>query len=245
MLVCEKKLLEYAQERYLWEHERKNQINNAVTIPLGIIIVQIGSLSYFIANFPEYFNKAIYYIYIGSLSFSLLSIVISLIFFILHQVGYTYAYISKPTEAKKYVDEYKDYYVKLNTEIDDEKISSEIDMFRLNQYIDASEKNIKNNNKKVYFYRLLLVASIVSTLLMVITLSISLKLDKNSLPTKVYIEKFDCKEKLGMSDDSKETKPDVKIEPPKAPTIQLVKESYVPKDIIRNDVNDNDKGKKK
>ncbi|MFA6201376.1 MAG: hypothetical protein WC679_13325 [Bacteroidales bacterium] len=245
MLKCENKLLEYAQERYLWEHERKNQINNSVTIPLGIIAVQIGSISYFIANFPEYVDKTIYYIYISAFSLSLLSIIASLVIFVLHQIGYTYAYISKPVETKKYLDDYKEYYKKLNADIDDEKISSEIDMLKLNQYIDASEINIKSNNKKVYFYRLLLITSIISTLLMVFTLSISLKLDKNSVPTRVYIENYNYKEKQGMSDDSKETKPEIKIEPPKPPTIQLIKESYVPKDIIRNDNSNSNEDKKK
>ena len=45
-------IYKYAKERYEYEQERKDQLNNMVSIPLGVMSVLFGCLAYFFKNLP-------------------------------------------------------------------------------------------------------------------------------------------------------------------------------------------------
>ena len=83
-------LYSYAKERYLWEHSRKNELNSNITIPLGILIVQITSLPYFFSNFPQRTFSSIFITFIILLALAIISIISSFILFWKHQIGYDF-----------------------------------------------------------------------------------------------------------------------------------------------------------
>ena len=41
-------LYKETKERYLWELQRKNELNNKISIPIGFISIMLGSLAYFL-----------------------------------------------------------------------------------------------------------------------------------------------------------------------------------------------------
>jgi uncharacterized Tic20 family protein len=171
-------LYSYAKERYLWEHSRKNELNSSVTIPLGILIVQITSFSYFFLNFPEETYKKTFIVFIIFLVLSVISIILSIIFFIRHQSGYKYAYIFSPREMENYRKDYIAAYTSADDDIDYDYIHNELMEAELSGYIEATEKNILNNETKNKFYRLLLLSLIISTAFLVITLFLGFFLTK-------------------------------------------------------------------
>jgi uncharacterized Tic20 family protein len=188
MEKTKKFLYSYAKERYLWEHSRKNELNSSVTIPLGILIVQITSFSYFLLNFPKKACNGIFISFIIFFILSILSIILSIILFMRHQSGYKYAYILSPTDMENYRGNYIAAYTDNNDIVDYKYIYNELKETEFSEYLEATERNILNNETKIKFYRYLLLSLIVSTTLLVFTLFFSLLLDKNIELIRVFIE---------------------------------------------------------
>jgi uncharacterized Tic20 family protein len=178
MEKTKKHLYLYAKERYLWEHSLKNELNSSVAIPLGILLVQITGFSYLFLNFPKKTDGRIFIVFIIFLILSVISIILSVVFFLRHQSGYKYAYIFSPKEMANYRRDYITAYTKADDNIDYDYIYNEIIEAELSVYIEATDKNILNNETKLKFYRFLLLSLIISTVFLVITLSLSLFLTK-------------------------------------------------------------------
>jgi hypothetical protein len=181
-------LYSYAKERYLWEHSRKIELNSSVTIPLGILTVQITSFSYFLLNFPKKTCNGIFIAFIIFFILSILTIILSIILFVKHQSGYKYAYILSPKDMENYRSKYIAAYTDNNDIVDYKYIYNELKETELSEYLGATEQNILNNETKIKFYRHLLLSLIVSTALLVFTLFFSLLLDKNIELIRVFIE---------------------------------------------------------
>ncbi|MDR0473739.1 MAG: hypothetical protein LBH43_08750 [Treponema sp.] len=178
----------YAKERYLWEHSRKNELNNSVTIPLGILIVQISSISYFFLNFPSETCSQLFIAFIVLLSLSIISIVYSVYLFMRHQSGYQYAYIISPKDMNNYYEKNIAAYINNNENVDFNYVFNELKETELLGYIEATEKNITNNEIKIKYYRKFLLLIIISTTLLIFTLLFSLFLDKKIDLIRVIIE---------------------------------------------------------
>jgi len=178
MEKTKKHLYLYAKERYLWEHSLKNELNSSVTIPLGILLVQITSFSYFFLNFPKKTNGKIFIAFIIFLILSVISIILSIVFFVRHQSGYKYAYIFSPKEMANYRKDYIAAYTNSDDDIDYDYIYDEIIEAELSVYIEATDKNILNNETKHKFYRRLLLSLIISTAFLVVTFISQSLLDK-------------------------------------------------------------------
>jgi ABC-type multidrug transport system fused ATPase/permease subunit len=188
MEETKKYLYSYAKDRYLWEHSRKNELNSSVTIPLGILTLQITSFSYFLLNFPREICGRIFIAFIVFLILSVISIILSVILFLRHQSGYKYAYILSPKDMENYRNSYISAYTDNNDNIDYDYIYNELKETELSEYIEATETNILNNETKIKFYRHFLLSLIISTALLVLTLLFSLLLDKNIELIRVFIE---------------------------------------------------------
>ena len=176
----------YAKERYLWEHTRKNELNHSMTIPLGILIIQITSFSYFLSlNFPKEIHSGMFTAFIISLLLSIISITLSICLFVKHQSGYKYEYIHSHKNMKNYYDKNIKAY---NDNIDYDYIYKELKETEFLTYIEATEKNIFNNETKTEFYRYFLLSLVISTFLLVLALFFSFFIDRNIESIKMIIE---------------------------------------------------------
>lgn len=179
----------YAKERYNWEHERKNQLNNMISIPLGIITAIVGFIAYFFNNLPQ--NRTnlqtfLFYIFFAS---SIIALINCIRFFYLHQTGYKYAYISDPQDMRNYEDRMKTYYKEQEEKNIDEKIENELNETLYQQYIDGTQKNIHNNEKKIRIYRDLIISVLINIFLLAVTFGIRLNLpNKEEVPITIRTE---------------------------------------------------------
>jgi t-SNARE complex subunit (syntaxin) len=87
---------------------------------------------------------------------------------------------------KQIVSSYEKNKQKINTPY----ISNELEETELTQYIDAAKINIKNNEKKVRCYRLLLYFLILITIFLILALLCNLPLDKNKETLRILIAKL-------------------------------------------------------
>lgn len=170
-------LYEYAKERYSWEHSRKNDLNSSVTVPLGIVTVQITGFSYFVLNFPKINSEILLFIsFIVFLILSALGLIFSIALFIKHQIGYTYANITSPKEMDDYRNETMETYKKENGNIDYDSLYNTINNTMYFDYIKCTETNIDNNEKKTQHYRHLFISNTVSAIFLIIALFLFLNL---------------------------------------------------------------------
>lgn len=178
MEKSKKIIYEYAKSRYLWEHERKNQLNQSITIPLGILIVQVTGFSYFLTNFPNCSCNTLFIVFIIFCVLTFSSIVVSIYLFYKQQSGYNYAYITNPSEMLQFRNNYVASYEDGKQKVDYEYIIDQLAETELEHYIEASEKNIQNNEDKVKYYRHFLWFIIISTILLCLTFFFHLLLKK-------------------------------------------------------------------
>ena len=65
METIEEKSVVYrtVKEWYLWEHDRENEVNNVISIPLSLMSILIGCLAYFFNNQPKNSNALLFVLY--------------------------------------------------------------------------------------------------------------------------------------------------------------------------------------
>ncbi|UTC83813.1 hypothetical protein [Treponema denticola] len=160
----------YVKERYEYEQERKNQLNNMISIPLGLISVLFGFLAYFFGNLPPSNSaRILLLIFYFFLVLSILALINCIIFFVRHQIGYDYAYIADPNDIDNYKKRLIEYYKTQGKTNICELVTGELRETLYNFYLDGSQINIKNNEKKIKMYRSLIISIIINIILFSIT----------------------------------------------------------------------------
>lgn len=154
-------ILKLFETRYYHEIDQKEKINSRVSIPLGVVTFLIASLGYFLkdinklpdATWVGYYKVCL----VGYIIFILLSVVLlSLAYY-----GYEYWYLASPMvlfqdleKIKKYYDENYEEYFSENTDLSKEElINIDFKNHIQEQYLKATEQNIKLNAKKLILLR--------------------------------------------------------------------------------------------
>lgn len=154
-------ILKLFETRYYHEIDQKEKINSRVSIPLGVVTFLIASLGYFLkdinklpdATWVGYYKVCL----VGYIIFILLSVVLlSLAYY-----GYEYWYLASPMalfqdleKIKKYYDENYEEYFSGNTDLSKEElINIDFKNHIQEQYLKATEQNIKLNSKKLILLR--------------------------------------------------------------------------------------------
>lgn len=162
-MMPESVLYKEVKERYEKELQRKTELNNMVSIPVGLIPVLIGALAYFFNNLPQNSNDVLYVIFWIFLIVSVCCVAGCLIGFWRHQTGYVYAYVPDPNVLQKYE---KDYFESLendnNENADYKKVNEEMDDLLHGLRVEATTKNINCNEQKIMRYRTLVILIVFS-----------------------------------------------------------------------------------
>lgn len=188
METIEEKSLIYriVKERYLWEHERKNELNNIISIPLGFMSVVMGCLAFFFNNQPQNSDAVLFILYHICISLSILCLVFCLFCFYFHQTGYTYCYISSPDKLYEYEQNYIKNFRENNVEVDYNVINDNVYSFLYEQYVNAATKNKNNNERKIKFYRYLIISIFVCIIFLGTAFYCRVNLENQEvLPTKI------------------------------------------------------------
>jgi hypothetical protein len=189
-ILLEEKSLVYrtVKERYLWEHDRKNELNNIISIPLGLMSILIGCLAYFFNNQPKNSDTLLFILYHIFITISIICLIFCLYCFYFHQTGYTYCYISSPDKLFEYEQNYIKNFNDNNVEVDYNIINDKVCMFLYEQYANAATKNKTNNERKIKFYRYLIMSITVCIIFLGVTFYCRVNLENQEiLPTKIKI----------------------------------------------------------
>ena len=151
------KVFEYAKERYNWEHSRKNELNNIISIPLGLLSFIFGCIAYFFSNLPENNSLPLFILFWICLLISCFGFGSCIFLFYFHQTGYTYIYTANPKDFHDFEQAYIKNFNDANVPVNQDLINEKVDEILYTQYIESTNKNINNNEKKIKYYRFLII----------------------------------------------------------------------------------------
>lgn len=205
MKESQQKILQYAKENYIDGLEHQDKLNNHITIPIGILSVLIGSLSYPFIEDPKWFSNWVFILFFIVYCISIIIIGITLYKVVRHQIGMTYAYVVPPNKLQDFYEDTVDANKHLTDEdLKEAHLVKELNTLLLDHYLKASETNNSNNKKKIKYYREIKIFTVVCTLLIVLSYFLFYFVEKDSSPDYVFImnQPTEIKKEGGeMSDD--------------------------------------------
>lgn len=141
---------DFYKELNFKEEEKKNQINNSLSLPIGIITGLVAGLFYFLTAFDfklSFWNSIVFSlvtltstIYLGASIFHLIKSYSNF-----HK-GYDYAYLADTIDLDKYYKELKNYY-KSNPTLTDLS-DTEFEQYIFDEIVKNTDLNQKNNKTK-------------------------------------------------------------------------------------------------
>ena len=145
--------IELFKERYYFEHERNTKLTTKLGIPITILTIIFGVITYFlknIINFNHEFWSILFYISLGII---LLFVALTIYYLIRSYYNYAYAYFPTPQELSNDIENIKNYYKDTYFEDYQEKkikklIENNIYSLIFNYYKECSEINVAQNDRK-------------------------------------------------------------------------------------------------
>lgn len=144
---------DFFKTQYLKEEDKKNEINNSFSLPIGIITIITGALFFLLTNFDFKTNliQSIFFAILSTSSFVFLCISV---FFLIKAYtnfhnGYGYNYLADTNDLESYYQAEKKYY-KTNTQLLDIS-DKEFEEYIFGEIVKNTDINQKNNKKKSYY----------------------------------------------------------------------------------------------
>jgi hypothetical protein len=148
------KLSDFYKDHYFLELTRREDANNALTIPFGVLSILVGAVLIV--------AKEIDFPLDGIEAYQIIVMAITFVFFLITSyflykswTGYEYLYIASPKTIKEYTVNLFGYYLAIGDEqeIAKEKADNETLEFIDSEYAETADVNFSNNNKKVEYLR--------------------------------------------------------------------------------------------
>lgn len=216
--------LEFYQKHYFAELERRKELNDFLSIPVGALGLLCGALAYLVTNFSFDWNfqTAVFCFLIAGAMISILFV----LWFLLHAIWrYQYCYLSFADNIRKYENDLRVYYASSKKKQIEVQLENEIEEMIIRQYAKTATSNAKNNEKKsanLYKSNMAIVFLVIFLLLSAIPFFGNHQLHKQS------ILKIDCEVTMGKEKTADKDKQDVKsqtpAEKPKEPEIRVLNE---------------------
>ena len=159
---------DYYKEHYCLEAARKNDLTNALSLPLGILSLLIGGLVVVARDIHVPLNN-IAVLQLALMAVAAAFILLSAYFLVRSYYNYEYGYAPTPLEIKAFKEGLVAYYVALGekeataVQKADEEALEHVDA----EYAAHADRNAKNNNRKSSFIHNAngaLICAIISTL---------------------------------------------------------------------------------
>jgi hypothetical protein len=143
---------DYYKEHYFLEATRKNDLTNALSLPLAILSLLIGGLAV-VARKIHVPLDPLAILQLTLMALAVVFILLTVYFFIRSYYNYEYGYVPTPLEIKTYQEKLIAYYISLGVAPDAANQKSKVDVLA---HIDAeyakhADLNAKNNNRKSSF----------------------------------------------------------------------------------------------
>lgn len=145
-----------SEERYYKEHERNAQINNSLSIPIGIIVALLGVVGFFLLSIPfKIINTPIAWIVLGLFIVVFIKLIfcLSRAIYFLSKVflGLRYAYMPNPRRICNYAKRLEKHYESQQAKNVDEAVEGKVREFLVDAYCRSTDNNIKLNVEKGFY----------------------------------------------------------------------------------------------
>lgn len=146
--------LDFYKEIYYKEIERKCDLNNDLSLPIGIISILSTVFFFFLSTFDYKTNYIVSIIFIGFALIGIVFIVVSIIYLILaydsHPWAKPYDYLGFPTEIAEFCNEYKSYFEETDGDTSDvnTKTDKELEKYLIEAYIRTSTVNMRKTDAR-------------------------------------------------------------------------------------------------
>lgn len=135
---------------YYFEHDRKARINTDRSLPIVILTVISGILTYYAQNIPRIEIGIIYFLFISTVVGALICIVYSIFFLKKTFFNYDYNYVASPKELDIRALELHYHHTRYGApNIEDAMLESIRDDI-IYYYKESTNNNIDSNNQKQY-----------------------------------------------------------------------------------------------
>lgn len=221
---------ELYQQHYFHEMERRDQINNSLVIPLGVISVVSGAFLVVAKEIDAPFDYSEKF-QLVFLVLTALALISSATFLVRAYWGYGYAHMPRPGELRKYREGLLNHYSGSGKSFDEavKIVDEETLQYVESQYAANAETNAENNDKKSANLFIANGLTIASVVLLVIS-AIPYVLNSIRQPNEVQKLEIINLQELKMSDQNKQ--PTQNQQPPAPPP----KPNPPPSRVIREHV---------
>lgn len=175
------------KERYCFELQRKNELNNIVSIPAALISGIVAFIAFICSSFPEKNDSDLWICFCIFLVLSVFGFIVILILFFKHQFGRKYEYVSSPQDLYDYEKNCESTIKNAGLDISYPKINSLICDFMFQQYVECAEANKRNNKEKNDYYRRLMLTIVVTLFFLTIAFVCKMFISVDVVP-KIKIE---------------------------------------------------------
>lgn len=196
---------DFYKEQYYQEIDRKNDISNSLSTPIGIISALVAGLFYSLTTYD--FSLGITLVIPFILLFALAIIFLSISVYHLIKAfsdfhnGFNYAYLVDTDDLDNYYNELKDFNKQENTTPDTS--DNEFQEYVLSELIKSTGINQKNNKSKI-FHRFLCNKHMINAFLTMCILTIPFGINFGLQNTKPKIQKVAIDSTLNVNLQSKQ-----------------------------------------
>lgn len=138
---------DFSQKHYFLELERRHQITSSLSIPIGVLALLIGAITFLASNFNFDFStlSVIFGVFLlGSISSS----IVTVIQLFRSYWSYEYQYLASPIDYKQYYDSLVSYYKENSDRDANSHASKDFEETLSQNYAEAATINWRNNNQK-------------------------------------------------------------------------------------------------
>lgn len=225
-------LHQFCKEHYFHEHDRKNQINSALVIPIGIFTVIGGALIALVKSLEVPFNclEIIILSVVGITSILLISTGYNLI---KAYYNYAYGYIATSQELMEYRKKLLQFYTGQPNAA--QQADTDLEEYVISEYAAHTHRNVLNNNKKAKYNHnanCFLVAAITALFFASIPYII-ISITEGKEPQKIELVKVSKDKEIIMPDDDNsepQETPSQSEEKPTPPPGRVIRENEEPKE---------------
>lgn len=137
------------KESYNHELARREKLGSELTIPIALVTLLFGSITYAIGKLEEATNGLLLFILILALIILVVAMVFAVVYSIKSYYNYIYEYIASSKQMEDYYNSLDEFYKIDNDK--DIKVEDAFEVYLIKDYCKCNERNTLNNDKRSFY----------------------------------------------------------------------------------------------
>lgn len=145
-------LLGFYKEMYYFELQRRDRLASALTLPIGIVVIIVGGLLYYVPRLPPLSADPWIMAFFVTFGLGVLSTITAVYFLARSAWNHAYGYIPTPSEIEAYRQALVQYY-RENPGVAP-GVDTDFESFLSSQFLSHTERNtLSNDRRSAYLHR--------------------------------------------------------------------------------------------